>query len=167
MRDATVRSVTSGTPNVPAPPPAALAAGLTVFPEVVADQTGQGLCGAITVDSLSKIPIPEMLTTGTYACRENCSNSHAYTYCGANQPVGATCNSLLDALVGGCKATGFCITAISPTQPDVAKSGGSLTPLSVSGNLNKIPSNQTSGNLDAYSSYLRFHARRVHATGKQ
>jgi hypothetical protein len=48
-----------------------------------------------------------------------------------------------------------------------AKPGGSLTPLSVSGTYNKVPSAQSSGNMDAYSSFLAFRARRAHATGKQ
>jgi cysteine-rich repeat protein len=166
MRDARIRGVTSGTPNVPAPPPSALAPGLTVFPEFTANQTGQGLCGNITVDSLSKIPVPEALTTGTSACGA-CSGSKKYTYCGANQPVGANCNSLLDALVGGCKVLACLVTAINATQPDVPKPGGSLTPLSNQGPLNKIPTAQTSGNMDAYSAYLSFLARRAHITGKQ
>ncbi len=169
MRDAKIRAATSGTDSVSAPPPGALASGLLVFPEVIANGSGQGLCGAITVDSLSKIPIPEALTTGAGACK-SCSGSKVYTYCGQNQPVGATCNSLLDALVGGCKVdfiVSCAVTVITSTQPDVPKSGGSLTPLSVSGTYNKVPSAQSSGNMDAYSSFLAFRARRAHATGKQ
>src|SRR5262249_48676107 len=45
-------------PNVPAPPPAALAAGLTVFQTITGNGTGQGLCGDITVASLAAIPVP-------------------------------------------------------------------------------------------------------------
>lgn len=163
MRGTKVRGVTSGTPNVPAPPPATLASGITVFPELTANQSNQGLCGNITVDSLAKIPIPEVLTTGVSACSASCSNSKKYTYCGQGQPVGPNCNSLLDALVGGCRAF-LCITAINPTQPDVP-SGGSVTPLSTSGSLNKVPTSQSSGNLDAYSSFMTFRARRAHITG--
>jgi hypothetical protein len=170
MRDAKIRGNTSGTDTVPAPPPAALASGLVVFPEGIGNQSNQGLCGAVTVESLSKIPIPSSLTSGAGQCR-NCTGSKAYTYCGANQPVSANCNSLLDALVGGCKVNFLvatcAITAITPTQPDVPKSGGSLTPLSVQGALNKVPASQTTGNMDAYSTYLQFRARRAHATGKQ
>lgn len=169
MRDAKIRAATAGTDNVPAPPPSTLASGLVVFPEVNANGTNQGLCGAITVDSLSKIPIPEALTTGAGAC-QSCTGSKVYTYCGANQPVGANCNSLLDALVGGCKVNfivNCAVTVINPTQPDVPKAGGSLTALSNQGAVNKVPSAQSSGNMDAYSSFLTFRARRAHATGKQ
>ncbi len=170
MRDAKLRGLTSGTPSAPAPPPSALASGLTVFPEMIADQTNQGLCGNITVASLAKIPIPESLAkNGSTACG-NCSGSKEYNYCGANMPVSASCNSLLDALVGGCKAAFIvpCVgAAINPTQPDVPKPGGSLTPLSVQGSLNKVPNAQTDNNKDAYSSYLHFNARRAHITGSQ
>jgi cysteine-rich repeat protein len=169
MRDAKIRGMITGTPSVPAPPPTNLAAGLTVFPEVQADQTNQGLCGNITVASLAKIPIPEALADGTTACG-SCSGSKDYTYCGDNMPVGPNCNSLLDALVGGCKVSVVLpclITAINPTQPDVAKPGGSLTPLATAGALNKVPTAQTDNNKDAYSAYLRFNARRAHITGKQ
>lgn len=169
MRDAKVRGVTAGTDSKPSAPPTNLAAGLVTFPEVTANQTGQGLCGAITVDSLAKIPIPEALTTGAGAC-QNCGGSKKYTYCGTGQPVGATCNSLLDALVGGCKVNfiaSCAVTVINSTQPDVPKSGGSLTPLATAGTYNKVPGANTTGNQDAYSSHLTFRARRAHATGKQ
>lgn len=166
MRDAKIRGVTTGTPNTPAPPPANLAAGLTVFQEVQADQANQGLCGNITVASLAKIPIPESLTTGIGDCVQG-NGSNAYTYCGANTAVGPNCNSLLDALVGGCKVLGGLITAINATQPDVPKAGGSLTPLSVSGTVHKVPAAQSDNNKDAYSAYMRFIARRAHITGKQ
>ncbi len=173
MRGAKIVATTSGTASVPAPPPAALAAGLVVFPEVIGDGSGQGLCGNITVESLAKIPAPESLTTSgpsTSRCRPggsalNCgSGTKAYTYCGANQPVGASCNSLLDVLVGGCKAF-FCATAVVPTQPDVA-AGGPIQQLTL-GAGNKIPTTQTNNNQDAYSSYLRIRGRRAHATGTQ
>jgi cysteine-rich repeat protein len=170
MRDAKVRGVTTGTPSVPAPPPATLAPGLTTFPEVQADQANQGLCGNITVASLAKIPIPESLAKGSSTACGACGGSKEYTYCGANQPVGANCNSLLDALVGGCKVSVVLpclVTAINATQPDVPKPGGSLTPLSVAGSLNKVPAAQSDNNKDAYSAYLRFNARRAHLTGKQ
>ncbi|MCB9582781.1 MAG: hypothetical protein H6717_37425 [Polyangiaceae bacterium] len=163
MRNAKVRGNITGTPNKPAPPPTNLTSGLVVFPEVWADGSNQGLCGDITVDSLSKIPIPEALTTGVGACSNNCSGSHSYTYCGQGNPVGPNCNSLLDALVGGCRAF-LCITAINATQPDVP-SGSAVKSLSVQGSLHKVPLADTNGNLDAYSSYIRFRARRAHATG--
>jgi len=166
MRDAKLRGVASGAPDVPAPPPASLASGLGVFRELVANQGNQGLCGNVTVESLAKIPIPEALTTGLSACQD-CPASNTYTFCGKDQPVSDSCNSLLDALVGGCKAFLFAVTVINPTQPDVAKPNGSPTPLSTQGSLNKVPSADTDGNLDAYSSFLSFRARRAHVTGKQ
>jgi hypothetical protein len=56
------------------------------------------------------------------------------------------------------------VGVINATQPDVP-SGGSVKQLSVSGTYNKVPASSTNGNLDAYSSYIRFRARRAHATG--
>lgn len=166
MRDAKLRGAASGTPDVPAPPPASLGAGLTVFKELVANQGNQGLCGNVTVDSLAKIPIPEVLTAGVAACQD-CPGSKKYTFCGKDQPVSESCNSLLDALVGGCKGLACALSAINPTQPDVAKPGGSLTKLANQGALNKIPSADVTGNQDAYSSFLSFRARRAHVTGKK
>lgn len=166
MRDAKLRAAASGTPDVPAPPPAALGAGLAVFKELVANQGNQGLCGGVTVDSLAKIPVPEVLTTGIAACQE-CPGSRKYTFCGKDQPVGDACNSLLDALVGGCKGIACALTAINSTQPDMPKPGGSLTKLANQGALGKIPAADTAGNLDAYSSFLTFRARRAHVTGKK
>jgi cysteine-rich repeat protein len=160
MRDAKMRGMVTGTPSVPAPPPQTLASGLTVFPEVQADQANQGLCGNITVASLAKIPIPESLTTGIGNCSQD------YTYCGENMPVGPNCNSLLDAIVNGCNVF-LGIAAINKTQPDVPKPGGSLTPLSVDAGTKKVPAAQSDNNKDAYSAYLRFNARRAHITGKQ
>lgn len=166
MRDAKVRAAAAGTPDVPAPPPAAIAPGLSVFRELTANQGNQGLCGNVTVASLAKIPVPEALTTGIAKCQP-CPGSLEYTYCGKDQPVGDSCNSLLDALVGGCKGLTCALTAINPTQPDVAKPNGKLTALSNQGARNKIPSADTDGNLDAYSAFLAFRARRVHLTGKK
>lgn len=166
MRDAKLRAAASGVPDVPAPPPTALSAGSTVFKELVANQGNQGLCGNVTVDSLAKIPIPEVLTTGIAACQD-CPGSKKYTFCGKDQPVGDGCNSLLDALVGGCKGLSCALTTINPTQPDVAKPGGSLTKLANQGALNKIPNADVAGNQDAYSSFLAFRARRAHVTGKK
>jgi cysteine-rich repeat protein len=160
MRDAKMRGLVTGTPNVPAPPPGSLAPGLTHFPEVQADQANQGLCGNITVASLAKIPIPEALTMAPSDCSQN------YTYCGDNQPVGPNCNSLLDALVSGCTVF-IIVNVINPTQPDVPKPGGSLTPLTAPANTRKVPTNLTDNNKDAYSAYLKFNARRAHITGKQ
>ena len=169
MLNARISATINGTPapDVPAPPPAALAAGLTVFQTITGSGANQGLCGNITVESLAQIPIPQTLTTGTTACGV-CANSHTYTYCGMGNPVGPGCNSLLDALVGGCGVLpvfGSCLaTAINPTQPDVA-SGGAIQSLSVGGALNKVQQT-TLGDKDAYSSFMTFDANRAHFTGE-
>lgn len=169
MRGSRIAATTTGTPSMPAPPPTALAPELAMFPELKADGSNQGLCGNITVASLAKIPIPEALTTGATACK-SCTGSKVYTYCGEDQPVGPTCNSLLDALVGGCKATllfpACNIPVINANPPDVAETGSAVKPLTP-GNGNKIPAAQTDNNKDAYSAYLKFNARRAHITGKQ
>jgi cysteine-rich repeat protein len=155
----------SPAPNVPAPPPSVLAAGLSVFQTITANGAGQGLCGNMTVDSLAQIPIPASLAQGggNTACASSCGGSHAYTYCGAGMPVGPSCNSLLDAIVGGCKVIPpICVAVINATQPDVP-SGTTVTPL-VLGPNNKVQ--QTAGDLDAYSAFMPFAANRAHFTGE-
>jgi cysteine-rich repeat protein len=158
----------STAPNVPAPPPTLIKNGVTVMQTVDGTASGKGLCGNITVESLSKIPVPEALTSGTAACSSSCSGSKAYTYCGSGQPVGPGCNSLLDVIVGGCKAVplfGSCLVGvINATQPDVSGDGyaGTLT----NGTNNKVPASQTTGNTRAYSAFFTFKANRAHATGK-
>jgi len=166
MRSSRLAATINGTPapNVPAPPPAQLAAGLTVFQTITGSGTGQGICGNVTVESLAQIPIPEALTTGFTACG-NCTGSKSYTYCGANQPVGPSCNSLLDALVGGCKVAACFITAINALQPDVAGTDADIDTLTL-GTGNKVPASQVTGNDDAYSTYMKFNANRAHFTGE-
>lgn len=162
---------TNSPPNVPAPPPGMLAAGLTVFRKLTANSNGQGLCGNITVASLAQIPAPQQLTTAspiTLSICQACPNSHSYTYCGAGKPVSASCNSLLDVIVGGCgliKVGNTCTTAaVNPTQPDVA-ANGTVQTLSVGGPFNKVTQNVTA-DADAYSAYLQFAANRAHFTGQ-
>jgi hypothetical protein len=112
-------------------------------------QTLSGIvCGTATVDSLAKVPLPASLAT-------SCS----YTFCGVDQPVGASCNSVLDLLVG------CCATTASPLQPDVEHEGGAL-PLSL-GASKKVPSTQSHGNTSGYSANYNFSAQRAHATGRQ
>ena len=165
MLSAQVAATLQGTPapNVPQPPPSQLASGLTVFQQFTGNGTGQGLCGNITVESLAQIPIPQVLTTGLTACSATCPNSHKYTYCGMGMPVGPSCNSLLDALVGGCEAF-LCVNAINPEQPDVA-ANGTVAPLSL-GTGNKVPASQWTGDKDAYSSYMQFVGERAHFTSQ-
>ncbi len=168
MRSARISATINGTPapNVPAPPPAQLAAGLTVFQTITASGTGQGLCGNITVESLAQIPIPQSLAQGGSTACGNCTGSKTYTYCGEGQPVGPGCNSLLDSLVGGCKVVMCFVTAINARQPDVpATTGGTVKTLTL-GTGNKVPASQTTGNNDAYSAYMKFDANRAHITGE-
>jgi hypothetical protein len=145
---------TTPAPNTPAPPPAKLAAGLSVFQTITANGAGQGLCGNITVASLAAIPLPQALTTGMTACSEG------YKYCGMGMPVGMTCNSLLDALVGGCHILGV-IAAINITQPDVPANAPALTV-----GANKKVTVTAANGTDAYSAYLTFTANRAHLTGE-
>jgi cysteine-rich repeat protein len=167
MRDARLFATVDNppAPDKPAPPPTLLASSVSVLRTITATAAGKGLCGNITVESLAAIPIPQSLTQGTTSCSSSCSGSHAYTYCGEGNPVSAGCNSLLDAIVGGCQARVIvCINAINPSQPDVAGAGYQGT-LSV-GAGNKVPASQTQGNTRAYSAFFTFAANRAHATGK-
>jgi cysteine-rich repeat protein len=162
MRGAKIAATINGAPvpNVPAPPPSKLAAGLTVFQTMTGSGTGQGLCGNVTVESLASIPIPQTLASN---CSAFCAGSHAYTACGAGG-VTASCNSLLDVLVGGCAAPLIlCTNYVSPTQPDVP-AGAAVTTLTL-GAGNKVVQ-PTAGNKDAYSVYLKFDANRTHLTGE-
>jgi cysteine-rich repeat protein len=167
-------------PNVPAPPPAMLASGLTVFQDMTANGSGQGLCGNITVESLAQVPIPAMLSSAasagaaaTHPCTAACPGSNVYTYCGMGMPVGPNCNSLLDVLVGGCNvATSAPLCALSaltevvnPTQPDVPVSG-SATTLTPAAGTHKIPTSVTSGDKDAYSAFMTFTGNRAHFTSQ-
>src|SRR5262249_28114807 len=106
-RDTSISALVQQTPapNTPPAPPGTLAPGLKVFQGLNATDAGHGLCGALTVQSLSEILLPQDLALGPNACSASCTDSHAYTYCGAGQPVTPNCHSLLDVLVGGCKVT--------------------------------------------------------------
>ena len=162
----------SPAPDVPAPPPSLLAPGVTVFQSLTGSGAGQGLCGNITVESLAQVAVPQTLAVGGSSPCGDCSgSSKSYVYCGAGQPVGPGCNSLLDVLVGGCMVPAFSVPClaqvVNPTQPDVpAVDGGSVTPLTLDATTHKVPTSETTGNLDGYSSYFLFSADRVHATGK-
>ena len=161
IQHAMVAATVDGTPlpDVPPPPPAnGLANGIKVF-RTITGSAGQGICGDLSVDSLSKIPVPSQLAQGgPYAC-SNCGAGVSYVPCPSGQ-VTAGCNSILDVLVSGCVVT--CVVAVKPQQPDVAASGGTPTHLSV-GAMNKVVN--ASGDLDGYSIYLTFKGNRVHATG--
>lgn len=151
-------------PNVPAPPPPALARGLTVFQSITGSGSGQGICGNVTVESLAHIPVPPSLATGASSACLACNGSRTYTACAGNT-VEPGCNSMLDVLVGGCKTLLCFVTVVTPAQPDVpAVENASVRPLSI-GSGNAVPSEQSAGNQDAYSSYFKFSANRAHITG--
>ncbi len=156
MNETFVTATINAGADVPASPPATLATGITVL-ETMTATTGQGLCGNVTVASLAVIPIPEQLTTGAGKCTAD------YTYCGAGNPVTASCSSVLDLFVVGCKLVGGLITGTNATQPDVAASGTVKT-LTATGN--KVPASQTTGDLDAYSLYATFATNRAHFTSQ-
>jgi cysteine-rich repeat protein len=148
-------------PNVPAPPPAALQAGLTVFQDILGGAAGLGICGNITAASLAEAPALQTLAAGGMTACGNCAGSHVYTYCGKGMPVGPTCNSMLDVLVGGCEVD--CLaSAVNPTQPDVP-GVVVVQPLTLGpGNKVTVPA----GDNDAYSSFWTFRANRAHFTGQ-
>jgi hypothetical protein len=168
MRSTHVAATINGNPppNVPAPPPSQLAAGLTVFQTITGNGSGQGLCGNITVSSLAQIAVPAALAQGGSTACGACNGSHTYTACAAGQtPSNSNCNSLLDVLVGGCKVVLCLGDAVNPTQPDVpATSGGTVQTLSLGAN-NKV-TQSTANNSDAYSAFLTFTANRAHFTGE-
>jgi cysteine-rich repeat protein len=152
-------------PDVPAPPPASLAAGLAVFRSFTANQTDLGICGNVTVRSLSTIRVPTDLTEGVTACSATCTNSRVYTACPAGEdPAPGKCHSLLDALVGGCKATSLCSPVMTPTQPDVG-TGGNTPRTLVADSSGYVSLSQTETNLDGYSMYVQIAANRAHLTG--
>ena len=151
-------------PDLPAPPPQALAAGFEIFRSLSANQSDLGICGNVTVRSLSTIDVPLALTEGLAACDPTCSNSRVYTACPPGvDPAPGVCHSLLDALVGGCKAA-LCTHIITPTQPDVAADGVAARSLVPDANGYVAPS-QTATNLDGYSMYVQVAANRAHLTG--
>jgi cysteine-rich repeat protein len=162
--DTSIRATieTTPAPDVPAPPPASLAPGLKVLVSISALGAGKGLCGAVTVASLANVVAPQDFALGPNACLgpPTCSGSPTYTYCGPGQPVTASCSSMLDVLVGGCKVTALCIPAIKPTQPDVGTGSNPPATLAPGANNKVTPSVPT----DGYSFYLGMSGARAHVT---
>ena len=151
-------------PNTPAPPPTSLAPGLTVFQSLTGSGSGQGICGNVTVESLAHIPVPASLASSASSACLSCSGSRTYTACSGGT-VEPGCNSMLDVLIGGCKALLCLVNVVTPAQPDVPAPGSaSVRPLSL-GSGNAVPSGQSTGNEDAYSSYFKFDANRAHISG--
>jgi len=151
------------TSSLPSPPPDLVAAGFGTFEGLDGTTSSRGLCGNVTVESLSLAPAPEDLTAGGQSpCSASCPQSRAYTYCGDGMPVGPGCNSLLDVLVSGCSMfVGICIPLVTPTQPDVGVGGDpphALVPDPGTGKVTVVEPD------DAYSSFYQFASQRVHMT---
>ncbi len=108
--------------------------------------------------------MPSALAVGGSLACGTCSGSQAYTACAANSPVGPSCNSLLDVLVGGCKVIACLAAAVDPTQPDVP-AGATVTALTLNATTHKV-NQATANDDDAYSAYLTFTANRAHFTGQ-
>jgi hypothetical protein len=161
VRDGRAAATVGAASSQPGPPPAAFAAGFAAFETLAAEAADQGLCGNVTVASLAAVPIPvEFTAGGSFACAAACAGSRAYTYCGDGQPVGASCNSFLDLLVGGCALPAFiCARMVTPTQPDVGSGGSPPAPLVADPTTGKVT--VVVGD-DAYSSWFSFAAQRVH-----
>lgn len=120
------------------------------------------LCGYVSAYSLSKVPVPEALTTGLSKCSANYST---------------TSNSLLDVLVNGCSALGGLVAVINKAQPDQVSAGvppvgaGGAYKLSVNSSTKKVDGckdkNGATVDLDkclqaaAYSSFFKFATGRV------
>jgi len=139
--------------------PASLRTPFPTFETIAGNGAGQGLCGDISVGSLAQIPMPQLLTMGATNCSEG------YTYCGAGNPVGPTCNSLLDVLVSGCHVI-LGIAAINATQPDVPAPGNAtVTNLTVSATGHHV-TNVAAQTNEAYSAFFTFTANRAHASGE-
>ncbi len=164
LLDVSVRAHFSDTldPNVPAGPPESLAPGLQVPQEIIGEGDDEGICGTITVSYFASQP----LSSGLADCLDCPGRSRTYNPC-EGEMLTETCNSALDVVVGGCVLGPSCdagIEIIFPSQPDVDH-GGIAVLTNDPANLNKIPTAQTDGNLNGYSYYYHFRARRVHITG--
>jgi cysteine-rich repeat protein len=112
------------------------------------------LCGALTATSLAAIPISATLASGGAAACVNTTGSHVYT----------SANSMLDVLVGGCKAVLGVATVVNPTQPDTILSGTAVCPLTlatVNGVANHVNASTSCLAQDGYSSYFQFTTDRV------
>jgi cysteine-rich repeat protein len=132
-----------------------------------------GLSACIDSSSFGSCSSTPSITSHAYTwCGEHCGNpgdpdydangcsSCTADHCHSN-PVGSGCNSLLDAIIGGCVVNPpDCKEAFIPTQPDVGTGGNAPAKLTL-GSGNKVtPSVAT----DAYSAYFRFAANRAHVT---
>ena len=163
FRDAFITALVGTPTSEPSPPPDQLAAGFAAFEELQANDGSHGLCGNLTVGSLAVLPLPADFAAGGAAeCSASCSGSRGYTWCGAGNPVGPGCNSLLDVLVSGCAVSPpLCLAVIVPTQPDVGTGGQPPAALVADPTTGKVSVVEPD---DAYSSWLEFTSERVHLT---
>jgi cysteine-rich repeat protein len=160
--DAAVRArFDDSDPDRPPPPPDELADGLVAARGLIADGSDEGFCGDVPVASLARTPAAPTVTN----CLECPEFSHAYVPCDGPE-VGDGCNSVLDVIVGGCLVGEDCLSGrlVFPTQPDVMR-GGPEPLVPDPENVHKIPTAQTDRNMNGYSVYLKFRAKRVHVTG--
>ncbi len=158
-------STASGSVSVPTTatgpaPPGHLASehldpSLTSYASSGPSITGE-LCGNISANSLSAIPIFTGLISGTGSCTEG------YT----------TSNTLLDVLVGGCRVLGGLITTIAATQPDQSNPAGTVYRFLANSTHSVVSctANGVAATLStclagaAYSSFFKFSTDRVIAT---
>lgn len=162
-RDARITAVVGSLTGLPGPPPDQLAPGFAAFESLAADDGNHGMCGNLTVASLAQVPLPAEFTAGGSAeCSDSCPGSRSYTWCGAGNPVGPGCNSLLDLMVGGCAVfPPACVAIVTPTQPDVGTGGQPPAVLVGDPTTGKVAVVEPE---DAYSTWFEFTAERVHMT---
>ncbi len=164
IRGARLEAMVDTLSSLPAPPPYQPAPDLAAFETLDASGSTLGLCGNLTVGSLAAIPVPQSVTVGGNACRDDCPGSRSYVSCSGG-PVTPSCHSLLDVLVGGCRVqTGCLLTVVSPTQPDVGVGANPPNTLSFApsgGGIDKVVVVEPD---DAYSSWFTLATQRVHIT---
>lgn len=162
-RDARISAIVGSSTSLPGPPPDQFASGFAAFEGLAADDGNHGICANLTVGSLALIPLPAEFTSGGSAeCSDSCSGSRSYSWCGAGNPVGPGCNSMLDLMVGGCAVVPpVCVGIVTPTQPDVGTGGQPPLVLVADPTTGKVTVTEPE---DAYSTWFEFAAERVHMT---
>lgn len=145
-------------PSVPSQHPSGFQATESSPEYLVTTGLGDGLCGAISVESLSKIPVMNELAegVGSVTCEET------YVACEPGAVAGEDCSSLLDALIAGCNAGGFG-AVVAATQPDVP--GDGPPELSIDPATGHVPLSQIEGNTHGYSAFFLLKGERVLVDG--
>jgi cysteine-rich repeat protein len=134
-----------------------------------------GLAACEEIATLTTCLTPPTTSSHVYTwCGEHCGNpgdsDYDATGCGScapercnSNPVAAGCNSLLDAIVGGCIVNPpDCVTAFLPTQPDTGSGG--QPPATLQGNPANGHKVTVSAPNDGYSAFFEFSANRAHLT---